>query len=128
MAELDEYLDDDRLEMEEARIPTIREIFVARIESDEDGPEQGVPDGYGENGIWVRGKHDYADPQVPGASGTGSGSTMIALDGEATWVERRIRLVDVGRQVAKIRAENSRMTLRNAAGRWRNVESDSFFR
>lgn len=128
MAELDEFLDDDRLEIEEAGSPTIGEIFAAWIEPDGDGREHAVPDGYRENGIWVRGKHDYADPRVPGAIGTGLRSTMIALVSEATWVERRIRLVDVGRQVAKIRAKNSRSILSDAVGCWRNVERDFRFR
>ena len=108
MAELDEILEDGRFEIGDARRESIREIFVARIEPGRDGREHRVPDGYGENGIWVRGEHDYAEPRVAGAIGTGIWSTMIAWVGEATWVERRIRLVDARRQVAKVRAETQR--------------------
>ena len=103
--ELDEILEDGRFEIGDARRESIREIFVARIEPGRDGREHRVPDGYGENGIWVRGEHDYAEPRVAGAIGTGIWSTMIAWVGEATWVERRIRLVDARRQVAKVRSE-----------------------
>ena len=108
MAELDEILEDDRFEIGDARRESIGEIFVAGIEPGKDGREHPVPDGYGENGIWVRGEHDYAEPRVPGAIGTGLWSTMISWVGEATWVERRIPFVDARRQVAKVRAENSR--------------------
>ena len=87
MAELDEILEDGRFETGDARRESIREIFVARIEPGKDGREHPVPDGYGENGIWVRGEHDYAEPRVAGAIGTGIWSTMIALVGVATWVE-----------------------------------------
>ena len=85
MAELDEILDDDLFEIGDARSETFGETFVARIEPGEDGREHPVPDGYGENGIWVRGEHDYDDSRVPGAIGTGLWSTMIAWVGEATW-------------------------------------------
>ena len=103
MAELDEILEDGRFEIGDARRESIGEIFVARIEPGKDGREHPVPDGYGENGIWVRGEHDYAEPRVAGAIGTGIWSTMIAWVGEATWVERRIAFVDGRRQVAKVR-------------------------
>ena len=91
MAELDEILEDDRFEIGDARRESIEEIFVAGIEPAKDGREHPVPDGCGENGIWVRGEHDYAEPRVAGAIGTGIWSTMIAWVGEATWVERRSR-------------------------------------
>ena len=82
MAELDEILEDGRFEIGDARRESIGEIFVARIEPGRDGRERRVPDGYGENGIWVRGEHDYAEPRVAGAIGTGLWSTMIAWVGE----------------------------------------------
>ena len=128
MAELDEILEDDRIEIGDARRESIGEIFVAGIEPGKDGGEHTVPDGYGENGIWVRGDHDYTEPRVPGAIGTGLWSTMIAWVGEATWVERRIRFVDVRRQVAKVRAENSRLFSRDEIERWRDIEEDVRFR
>ena len=87
-----------------------------------------MPDGYGENGIWVRGEHDYAEPRVAGAIGTGIWSTMIARVGEATWVERRNAFVDARRQVAKVRAENSRSLSGGAIERWRDIEEEACFR
>ena len=128
MAELDEILEDGRFEIGDARRESIGEIFVARIEPGKDGREHPVPDGYGENGIWVRGEHDYAEPRVAGAIGTGIWSTMIAWVGEATWVERRIAFVDGRRQVAKVRAENSRSLSGDAIERWRDIEEEACFR
>ena len=128
MPELEEVLDDPRFEIAEARSETIEEVFIARIEPGSDGREHPVPDGYGENGIWVRGEHDYAEPRVPGAIGTGLRSSMIAWVGEATWVERRLRFVDIRRQWAKVCAESSRSLFRHAVGRWRDVEEASRFR
>ncbi len=128
MTELDEILDDDLLEIGDARSETIGETFVARIEPGEDGREHPVPDGYGENGIWVRGEHDYDDSRVPGAIGTGLWSIMIAWVGEATWVERRLPFEDVRRQVAMASAENSRLFSRDAIAHWRDVEPESCFR
>ena len=128
MAELDEILEDGRFEIGDARRESIREIFVARIEPGRDGREHRVPDGYGENGIWVRGEHDYAEPRVAGAIGTGIWSTMIAWVGVATWVERRIAFVDGRRQVAKVRAENSRPLSGDAIERWRDIEEEACFR
>ena len=107
MAELDGILKDDLLEIRDGRSESVGEIFVARIEPGEDGCERPVPDGYGENGIWVRGEHDYAEPRVPGAIGTGLWSTMVAWVGEARWVERRLPFEDVRRQVAMVRAETA---------------------
>ena len=83
-----------------------------------------MPDGFGENGIWVRGDHDYAEPRVAGAIGTGIWSTMIAWVGEATWVERPIPFVDARRQVAKVRAENSRSVSGDAIEHWRDIQED----
>ena len=59
-----------------------------------------------ENGIWVRGAHDYANPRVAGAIGTGRNPTLTAWIGDATWAERRIALVDAVAQVQKVRAES----------------------
>ena len=128
MAELDEILEDSRFEIGDARRESIGEIFVARIEPGRDGREHPVPDGYGENGIWVRGEHDYGEPRVAGAIGTGIWSTMIAWVGVATWVEFRIAFVDAERQVAKVRAENSWSFSGDAIERWRDVEEEACFR
>ena len=128
LAELDEILEDGMFEIGDARSETIGEIFVARIEPGKDGERRPVPDGYGENGIWVRGEHDYADPRVPGSIGTGLWSTMIAWVGEATRVERQPPFEDVQRQMAMVSAENSRLFSRDAIAHWRDVEPESCFR
>jgi len=128
MAELDEILDDDGYVIGDGRREAIGEVFVVRIEPGADRREHPVPDGYGENGIWVRGEYDYAEPRVPGAIGTGLWSTMIAWIGEASWVERRIALVDVRRQLAKIRAESRRTFSGDAMECWRNAEMGTRFR
>ena len=128
MAELDEILEDDRVEIGDGRRESIGEIFVAGIESGKDGREHPMPDGYGENGIWVRGEHDYAEPRVPGAIGTRLWSTMISWVGEATWVERRIPFVNGRSQVAKVRAENSWSFSGDAIERWQDIEPESCFR
>ena len=128
MAELDEILDDDAFEVGGARSETVGEVFVARIEPGEDGRQRPIPEGYAENGIWVRGEHDYAEPRVPGATGTGRWPTMTAWIGEATWVERRLPFEDVRRQVAMVGAETSRSYSRDAIARWQDVEPESRFR
>ena len=128
MAELDEILEDSRFEIGDARRESIGEIFVAGIVPGKDGREHPVPDGYGENGIWVRGEHDYAEPRVAGAIGTGIWSTMITWLGVATWVERRIALVDAQRQVTKVRAEKSWSFSGDTIERWRDIEEDVCFR
>lgn len=128
MAELDEILEDDLFEIRDARSETVGEVFVAWIEPGEDGRERPVPDGYGENGIWVRGEYDYAEPRVPGAMGTGLLPTMIAWVGEATWMERRLPLKDVPRQVAMASAEISWALSRDAIAHWQDVEPKSSFR
>ena len=128
MAELDEVLDAGRFEIGDARSETLGEIFVARIEPGEDGQERPVPEGYGENGIWVRGEYDYAEPGVPGAMGTGLLPAMIAWVGEATWVERRLSFEDVARQVAMVRAASRWSISRDTIAHWRDVEPESRFR
>ena len=128
MAELDEILEDDLFEVRDARSETVGEVFAARIEPGEDGREHPVPDGYGENGIWVRGKHDYAEPRVPGAIGTELWSTMVAWVGKASWVERRLPFQDVRRQVAMVRAESSWSFAGDAIAQWRDVQPEARFR
>lgn len=128
MAELDEVLDDDRAVIGESGYRSIEEIFIARIEPGKDGKVYQVPDGYGENGIWVRGEHDYAETRVPGAIGTGRWPTLSAWVGEATWVERRIALVDACRQVAGVRAESWLLLSEEAVEMWQGVEPEHRFR
>ena len=128
MAELDELLDDDWDIIWNSNYFSIGEIFIARIEPGKKGKAHPVPDGYGENGIWVRGKYDYANPRVPGAIGTGRWPTMTAWVGEATWVERRIALVDARHQVARVRSENRFMLSEDVAKIWQSVVPEHRFR
>ena len=93
-----------------------------------DGKVYPVPDGYAENGIWVRGEHDHADSYVPGAIGTGRWPNLTAWVGEATWVERRIALVDACRQVARVRAESWFRLSEDDAKRWQSVAPERYFR
>ena len=127
MAELDVILDDDRFEIEDEGLRSIGEIFVDRIEPGNDAGEHHLPEGYGENGIWVRGMHDYAQPRVAGAIGTGRYSIMIAWIGEATWVERRVALVDAVRQLEEVRAEGWLLS-EDREGRWHDVDEEDRFR
>ena len=80
------------------------EVFIERSEPGDGGVEHRVPDGYGANGIWIRGEHDYAHPQVAGAIGSGRYPAMIAWIGEAGWIERRIVLDDAIEQVEAVTA------------------------
>ena len=102
---LDALLDDDWFETEADGPGLVGEIFIDRIEPGRNRRARLVPEGYGENGIWVRGRHDYANPRVAGAMGTGRHSTLLAWIGEARWFERRIALVDAVRQVEEVRAQ-----------------------
>ena len=105
IAGLDTLLDDEWFEAEADGPGSIGEIFIDRIEPGRDGRARPVPEGYGENGIWVRGRHDYANPRVAGTMGTGRHSTLLAWIGEARWFERRIALVDAVHQVQEVRAQ-----------------------
>lgn len=126
MAALDAILKDKSFEIKDDE-PALGEVFIDRILLGHEAREQEVPEGYGENGIWVRGMHDYAQPRVAGAIGTGRHSTMIAWIGEATWAERRIVLVDAVRQLEKVRAEGW-LLREEQAKRWRVVDEEACFR
>jgi len=128
MAELDAILAEEWFTIEDEGRGSLGEIFIDRIEPGDDAREHPVPEGYGENGIWVRGAHDYAQPRVAGAIGTGRYSTMIAWIGEAAWVERRIVLVDAVRQVEEVRAESGWLLSEEHEGRWRDVDEEKCFR
>lgn len=127
MPELDEILDDDWFDIGDDGYQSIGEIFVDRIEPGADGCEHPVPTGYGENGIWIRGAYDYAQPRVAGAIGTGRFPTMIACIGMATWIERRIALTNAVRQVQTVRAESGRLTFKDERARWYDVEEQMGF-
>ena len=125
MAELDGILDDEWFDRDEG-LWAIGEVFIHRIESG-DGGSHPVPEGYGENGIWIRGHYDYMDPQVPGAIGTGRNPSMLAWIGNARWIERRIALGDAARQVEAVRAGPVFLN-DERPDRWRDVDTDRRFR
>ena len=128
MAELERILDDDRYQIGENRYRSIGEVFIAGIEPGVDGREHPVPEGYGENGIWVRGTFDHADPRAAGAIGTGRVPIVDAWVGEATWVERRVALGDARRQVARATAESRRSFSDDVDRHWRDTGDDARFR
>lgn len=127
LADLAVSLDDAPLDIPHDDIGSIGEIFVHRIEPGRDGGGHPVPEGYEENGIWVRGEHDYAHPRVAGAIGTGRYPLLSAWIGEARWAERRIALVDAVSQVEAVCARRSRFPDREHPG-WRDVEGGTRFR
>lgn len=126
MAELDENLDDDWFDRDDEGLWSIGEVFIDRMETAE-GRRRPVPEGYGENGIWIRGDDDYADPRVAGAIGTGRIPTMLAWVGNARWIERRIALVDAVRQVQAVRAGRTFLDEERRDG-WRDVETGQRYR
>ncbi len=126
MADLDAILKDEGFEIGDEGFDSIGEIFIDRIEPGHDACAQPAPEGYGENGIWVRGAHDYAQPRVAGAIGSGRYPTMSAWIGEATWVERRIVLMDAARQVEEMRAKF--WLTEEINGRWQGVDQEKRFR
>ena len=127
MTELDDILDDPGNMIHEDGHGAIGEILVDRIEPGRDGHRYAVPDGYGENGIWIRGKHDYADPRVAGATGSGRLPTMVAWFGEASRAERRLALVDAVVQVEDA-DDGGLMARREEVERWSTVDGAPRFR
>ena len=73
MAELDQILDDERFEIDDARSETVGEVFVARIEPGEDGRVRPLPDGYG--GKRQLGARRIRLRRTPGAGCDGYGTT-----------------------------------------------------
>ena len=129
IAGLDARLDDEWFEFEaEADGPgSVGEICIDRIEPGSDGRSHPVPEGYVENGIWVRGRHDYANPRVAAIMGRGQHSTLLAWIGEARWFERRIVLVDAVRQVQEVRAQGW-LVHDEQRRRWHAAGGDTRFR
>ena len=127
MDELDEILDDPRELIHDDDTGTIGEVFIDRIEPGRDGHDHPVPEGYGENGIWIRGQHDYAEPRVAGAIGTGRFPMMFAWIREATWAERRLPLEDAVRQV-ETTGNRSWIVRHEQVARWRDVDAWTRYR
>lgn len=128
LAELDWLLDQETFDpAAEATTWWVGELFVDRIEPAEITTDVSVPIGYEENGIWVRGDYDYADPRVAGAIGTGRSPTIFTNIGEATWLERLMPLVDAKRQVDAVRTEGGHLSGGRKSS-WRVVDHDRRFR
>ena len=126
MVELDENLDDKWFDRDGEGLWSVGEVFIHCIET-ADGARRPVPDGYGENGIWIRGDYDYADPRVAGVIGTGYLPSVLAWVGNAKWIERRIALADPVRQVQAVRAGRTFLD-EERRDLWRDVETDQRFR
>ncbi len=127
MPELDVVLEYGWGDLGKDSYELLGEVFIHRIEPGADGFDHPVPTGYGENGIWVRGVHDYPQPRVAGSIGSGRFPTMIACICRATWVERRIALVDASRQVDAINAECGGLPSRNLISQWNDVEQQTCY-
>ena len=128
MGELDWLLDQEMFEPSaEETFWNVGEVFIDRIEPAETVTEIPVPTGYEENGIWVRGKYDYAYPRVAGAIGTGRSPTIFTNIGTATWLERRMPLVDAKQQVDAVRSEGGFVSDRRKTS-WRAVDQGQRFR
>ena len=127
LEELEAILGDEALLFGDEVYDFIGEIFIEQIEPGADGAEHAVPEGYGENGIWIRGKHDYAHPQMGGGIGSGRYPAMIAWVGEAGWIERRIVLDNAVEQVETVTAQDWLMP-DDKGGRWLEVDASKRFR
>ncbi len=126
LEELDAILEEDWSDVEDFGRETLGEVFIERIEAGADGVEHAIPDGCGENGIWVRGAHDYAETRVSGSLGSGR-SPMTARLCRAAWIERRVLLGDAERQVKKVNADARWRFLDQVGQSWRTVEPGKRF-
>ena len=122
---LEAVLDDEGLRFGDEAHGSMGEIFIERIEPGDDGAEHRVPEGYEENGIWIRGEHDYAHPEVAGGIGNGWDPATMAYIAKARWVERRLLLDDAAEQVETVTAEDWAMRVEGWRRwrRWREVGS-----
>ena len=126
MAGLDGILEDEWFDYFDEQRGWIGEVFIERIEPGPDMRELPVPEGYGENGIWIRGRHDYSHPRVSGAIGTGRYGSLVAWIGEASWFERRIVLVDAVQQVERVLSEIN-LLYKPDREVWRDAETETRF-
>lgn len=126
LEELDAILKDDWTDVEDFGHETMGEVFIERIEPGTDGGAHTIPEGFGENGIWVRGAHDYAETRVSGSVGSGR-SPMVARLSRAAWVERRVVLGDAERQVRKANADARWRFLNDVGQSWRPAEPNQRF-
>lgn len=126
LEELDAILQEDWIDVEDFGDGTVGEVFIERIEAGAVGGAHTIPEGCRENGIWVRGAHDYAETRVSGSMGSGR-SPMIARLCRASWLERRVVLVDAERQVKKANADARWRFLDEAGQSWRPAEPSRRF-
>ena len=127
MNQLEATLDDEWFALDNDCHELLGEIFIERIEPGEDGVRHAVPEGYEENGVWVRGLHDHADPRVASAIGTGRQPEMGAQIGEAVRVEGRIVLSDATEQVETLAARLGIVRI-GEIERWSEIDPDERFR
>ena len=127
LRELDDILNEEWFDFEQFKYESIGEVFIDRIEPREHRHAQPIPSGCEEDGIWVRGRYDYAEKRVPGAHIAGMSSDIHAWLHHATWVERRIVLVDAVRQVKRANLDELRGVLKDIDPGWRPVEPDRQF-
>ena len=102
---LDALLGADDFILGEEAYESLGEVFIDRIVPGDNGDAQPVPPGYEENGIWIRGEHDYADPKVAGAIGSGRWARMTAWIGRAWWIERQVMAGNVIEQTIEAGAD-----------------------
>ena len=123
LSELDAVIDDPELDLSRDSIGFLlpEEIFIHRIEPGADGRAIAIPQGYGENGVWVRGtldRHILHDGMSAGAG--------YAYIQECAWFERRITLMDAQRQVDKLHART--MAAREELARWTRLDDVARYR
>ena len=118
---LAEALDDDGLTDRAQRWMTPQETFIERIERSGHPREREVPQGYGEHGIWIRGKHDHEAAEVPEELLEQGGRTLYAYVQRGFTAERTIALIDAARQTDEVRRRS--MGRLEVSAWWRRVEN-----
>ena len=126
LSDLDAWLDDDGIAPQEGH-ETVGEIFIDRIETAPETPRRQVPEGYGENGIWIRGRHDHAHPHVATGAGSGRYPSITACIAEANWLERKLVLDHPIEQIETAIAHRDYLGLRERE-KWTEVEHEQRFR
>ena len=116
---LAEALEDDAFTCKE-RWSNPAEIFIERIEGESGRTEQEIPIGYGEHGLWVRGKLDHSAHEVPEEVLGRTGETLYAYVKTGRTVERTIALGDPARQTDEVRTR--RMGETDLSSWWRSVD------
>ena len=123
---LDALLGADDFILGEEAYESLGEVFIDRIVPGDNGDAQPVPPGYEENGIWIRGEHDYADPKVAGAIGSGRWARMTAWIGRAWWIERQVMAGNVIEQKIEAGADRWEQAAEGPNG-WKRVNDTEHF-